>query len=318
MHLSIYFADMNSSIVVIGSSNTDMVIKTDRLPEPGETILGGTFFMNAGGKGANQAVAAARLNGEVTFITKVGNDLFGKQSIRLYKDANIDTRHITIDDNKPSGIALITVDANGENCIVVAPGANTALTTDDIDKAEEALSKASIILVQLEIPLDVVNYVAGIAKKYKTQLILNPAPARHLPEDLLSNVSIITPNKKEAEMLTGRSITDINSARQAATMLRVKGIQTVIITLGAEGALLLNDNTFTMVPSLQVSAVDSTAAGDIFNGALAVALSEGRKINEAVQFANYAAAISVTRLGAQSSAPYISEVENLINGINKK
>ncbi len=306
---------MKPSIVVTGSSNTDMVIKTEHLPAPGETILGGTFFMNAGGKGANQAVAAARLNGQVTFITKIGDDVFGKKSIQLYNDEGIDTSYISTDKNLPSGVALITVDASGENCIVVASGANAALNLTDINSAETVLGKASIILVQLEIPLSTVKYIAELAAKNNIQLVLNPAPACPLPDDLLNAVSIITPNKKEAEMLTGCNITDINTAKQAAKILAGKGIKIVIITLGAEGALILMDGNFTVVPALSVSAVDTTAAGDIFNGALAVAISEEQNIIEAVQFANHAAAISVTKLGAQASAPYRNEVNTLMNSV---
>jgi ribokinase len=214
-----------------------------------------------------------------------------------------------------SGVALITVDAKGENCIVVAPGANASLNVNDIAKAEPALYKASIILVQLEIPLEVVEYIAKFAVKNNVQLILNPAPARHLPDELLSAVSIITPNKKEAEMLTGVSITDVTSAKQAAKILSAKGVEIVIVTLGSEGALILMNDTFTEVPALVVSAVDTTAAGDIFNGALAVAISEKQNINDAVRFANRAAAISVTRLGAQASAPFRKELEELMNVI---
>src|SRR5687767_6203496 len=209
---------MKPSIVVIGSSNTDMVIKTEYLPAPGETILGGTFFMNAGGKGGNQAVAAARLNGQVTFITKIGEDVFGKKSLQLYNEEGIDTSYISADKNLPSGVALITVDNNGENCIAVAPGANAALHSNDIDKAEMALGKASIILVQLEIPLDTIKYIAAFAARNNIRLVMNPAPACTLPDNLLSKVSIITPNKKEAEMLTGCIISDINTARQAAKL----------------------------------------------------------------------------------------------------
>ena len=303
---------MKPTIVVIGSSNTDMVIKTGRLPAPGETILGGTFFMNAGGKGANQAVAAARLNGAVTFITKTGTDLFGNQSIQLYKDEGIDTTHIVSDAQHPSGVALITVDEQGENCIVVAPGANNALTIDDINKADAVLGNASIILMQLEIPVPVVDYVAALAKKRGIQVVLNPAPACALSNDLLRNISIITPNKHEAEMLTGQRITDTASAKKAALLLSDAGIKTVIITLGAEGALVLHDDEFALVPAPLVTAVDTTAAGDVFNGALVVALSEGTHVNEAVAFANAAAALSVTKLGAQASAPYRAGVDESI------
>jgi len=300
---------MKPSIVVVGSSNTDMVIQADHLPAPGETILGGTFFMMQGGKGANQAVAAARLDAQVTFIAKVGTDIFGEQSVQLYKDEGIDTSYITTDANRPSGVALITVDNNGENCIAVAQGANGALHTDDISEAQTVCKQSSLILMQLEIPLETVKYVASLAKSNNIKLVLNPAPACPLPDDLLRKVSVITPNEKEAEMLTGVKISGVDSAKEAAKMLAAKGIETVIITMGSAGALIYEKNTSEVVAAAKVKAVDTTAAGDVFNGALAVALSEGKDMIQAVQFANAAAAISVTRLGAQASAPKRKEVE---------
>jgi ribokinase len=302
-------------IVVIGSSNTDMVIKTEHLPAPGETILGGSFFMNAGGKGANQAVAAARLNGNVSFIVKVGNDVFGKQAIELFGNENINTEYIFIDDKNPSGVALITVDAKGENCIAVAQGANAFLSPEDISNAIQVLEQADIILVQLEIPIDTIEYIAAIAAQKRIPLILNPAPAFKLSDDVLSKVSVITPNETEAQLLTGIRVMDIESAKLAAALLNRKGIGTVIITMGAEGALLYQNEKYTLIPSLKVDAVDTTAAGDIFNGALTVAISEKHNVVDAIKFANCAAAISVTRLGAQASAPRRNEVELLMQKI---
>jgi ribokinase len=295
-------------IAIIGSSNTDMVIKCHHLPVPGETILGGNFFMNAGGKGANQAVAAARLNGDVTFIAKVGNDVFGTQAIELFNNEKIKTEYIFIDDKNPSGVALITVDANGENCIAVAQGANGNLLVDDLKTLTHVLEQAEIILAQLETPVATIEYAASVATQKSIQFILNPAPACKLPDELLSKISIITPNEKEAEMLTGVAIKDINDAKQAAKILSSKGIKTVIITLGEAGALLYHNNQFDLIAGKKVNAVDTTAAGDVFNGALAVALSEKKSFAEAIEFANTAAAISVTRLGAQASAPYRNEI----------
>ncbi len=303
-------------IVVIGSSNTDMVIKTEHLPVPGETVLGGNFFMNAGGKGANQAVAAARLNGSVTFIAKVGNDVFGKEAIELFNKENINTDFVFIDDKNPSGVALISVDAKGENCIAVASGANSFLSKEDIEKTTGVLENAEIILTQLETPLSTIEYVAEFAKQNNKTLILNPAPACALSDELLSKISIITPNEKEAEMLTAIEIQDVKSAKQAAKKLSCKGIKIIIITLGSEGALLYQNNEFQLVPSYKVNAIDTTAAGDVFNGALAVALSEKKLIEEAIQFANAAAAISVTKLGAQASAPTKKEFEDFITKNN--
>lgn len=299
---------MNATIVVIGSSNTDMVIKADHLPVRGETILGDHFFMNAGGKGANQAVAASRLGGKVVFITKTGNDVFGRQSAQLLNSEGIDTSYIFSDAKNPSGVALITVDKNGENCIAVFSGANATLNTADLEKAKPVIEQASIILMQLEIPIDSVNYVSSLAASKGIKIVLNPAPWQELPEILLRNIFIITPNRKEAEMLSGITVSDIDSARKAALAIRNRGVKTIILTLGPEGALVLENDTFTIVPATKVNAVDSTAAGDVFNGALAVSLAEGNPVIESTAFACHAAAISVTRMGARSSAPKKHEV----------
>ena len=298
-------------ILVVGSSNTDMVIKGDFLPGAGETVAGGTFFMNPGGKGANQAVAAARLNGNISFICKTGNDIFGRKAIQVFQEEGIDTRLAIEDPVQPSGIALIMVDNKGENCISVALGANAGLLPIDLLPAMDLIGSASIILMQLEIPLETVVHLAALASDKGLKFVLNPAPACELPDELLQKTYIITPNSTEAEMLTGIKVVDIDSAKLAAQKLKERGVKNVIITLGKSGALVLHEDVFTHVPASKVEAVDSTAAGDVFNGALVVALSEGRTIPEATEFAARAAAISVTRLGAQSSAPYRSELENL-------
>ena len=301
---------MNSNhITVIGSSNTDMVIKTSKLPAPGETILGGDFFMNAGGKGANQAVAAARLGGKVSFIAKTGDDVFGKQARQLFEIENINTNNLVIDADHPSGVALITVDAHGENCIVVAPGSNSYLTQNDIDLALEEILSSTLILMQLEIPLETVIYVANIAYKAGKKIILNPAPAAKISDDLLSKLYMITPNETEAELISGIAVTDTESAILAAQNLSERGVKVVIITLGSKGALLYTGDEARVIESPKVEAVDTTAAGDVFNGAIAVAISEGMELDEAIKFACKAAAISVTRMGAQSSAPYRKEIE---------
>jgi len=305
---------MNSpTIVVVGSTNTDMVIKASHLPQPGETILGGTFFMSAGGKGANQAVAAARLGGSVLFIAKTGYDIFAKQSIELFEKEGIDVSGIQRDHFEPSGVALITVDDKGENCIVVAPGANAALTPGDVDEVKEKIENASLLLVQLETPMETVGHVASMASSKKITFVLNPAPAAKLSDELLSKISIITPNQKETEMLTGIKVIDQSSAKRAAEFLHNKGIETVIITMGAMGAFVLHENKYSAIPGHKVNVVDTTAAGDVFNGALVVGLSEGKTMGDAVAFACKAAAISVTRLGAQASAPDRSEVESFEN-----
>lgn len=297
-----------SRILVIGSSNTDMVIKTEKLPSPGETILGGTFLMNPGGKGANQAVAAARLRGKVTFVGKRGNDLFGNQSVGLLMREGIDTQFMIKDDEYPSGVALITVDSKGENSIVVAPGANGNLVPEDIPAKLFETAKFDILLLQLEIPLVTVEYSAITASEIGIKVILNPAPAQQLSDKLLKNIWLITPNETEAEILTGIKVNNSSSAEKAAIILQKKGVKNVIITMGAAGAYVKSDSYTGMVSGKIVKTVDSTAAGDVFNGALAVALAEGKDFGKAAAFANIASSISVTRMGAQASAPYRKEI----------
>ena len=300
---------MNKKILVIGSTNTDMVVKATHLPRPGETVLGGVFLMNAGGKGANQAVAAARLDAQVTFICKTGNDIFGRQSKQLFNNEGIDTTYVFSDAEHPSGVALITVDDQAENCIVVASGANACLLPTDLANAVEVIEQSDIVLMQLEIPMETIEYVAEIAFSKGKTFILNPAPAQPLSKNLLQKVSILTPNETEAGMISGVPVTDTASAIEAARTICAMGVQTVIITLGAKGALIYTDMFQEEIPAEKVEAVDTTAAGDVFNGALAVALSENKAMTDAVRFACQAASISVTRIGAQASAPYRNEIE---------
>ncbi|MBK5722363.1 ribokinase [Dysgonomonas sp. Marseille-P4677] len=296
-------------IIVLGSCNTDMVIQTARLPVPGETIIGGEFMMTPGGKGANQAVAASRLGGNVTFITKIGNDVFGRQSLELYQNENINTDHVFLDPNNPSGVALITVDNNAENCIVVASGANKTLSKEDVDKCREEIESADILLIQLEIPLETVEYAAEIAYKAGVKVIVNPAPASFLPDNLFKNTHMIIPNMTEAEILSGVKVFDWNSAKTAADVISKKGVDIVIITLGILGALLKENGTYHEIPiEVKVKAVDTTAAGDTFCGALCVAISEGTPLTEAIRFANRAAGLSVTKMGAQVSIPYRKDI----------
>ncbi|MDY0099105.1 MAG: ribokinase [Bacteroidales bacterium] len=296
-------------IIVIGSSNTDMVVKCKKLPSPGETILGGAFLMNPGGKGANQAVAAARLKGNVTFVAKTGNDLFGEQSKLLFEKEGIDTRFLIRDQKNPSGVALIAVDENGENCIVVASGSNATLSAYDIDEEVYVTDREDVYLMQLEIPVGTVDYVAQKVFSKENRVILNPAPARQLSQELLDSVYVLTPNEIEAEILTGIKVENASSAERSAMKLLDKGVKNVVITMGAAGAYLCTPEMSKMIPVVPVKAVDTTAAGDVFNGALAVALAEGKDLEEAVGFANRAASISVTRLGAQASAPYRNELD---------
>jgi ribokinase len=299
---------MARSIYVIGSSNTDMVVKTEKLPMPGETVIGGTFFMNPGGKGANQAVAAARLGGHVTFIARVGADLFGMQAVQQFQKENIDTRFVTQDPEYPSGVALIGVDRQGENTIIVAPGSNGQLNVKDVANAFEFVEEKSIILIQLEIPQETVEFAILSGKKKNCDIILNPAPVQPVDDNALRNLSVMTPNETEAETLTGIRITDLKSAEQAAQQLHHAGVPTVIITLGSKGAFVSTGSSSKLIAAPKVIAVDTTAGGDCFNGALAVALAEGMKIEQAVEFACHAASLSVTRMGAQSSMPYRKEV----------
>jgi ribokinase len=296
-----------NEILVIGSSNTDMVVKTDELPLPGETKLGGTFFMNAGGKGANQAVAAARLGGNVTLVTKLGDDIFGRQTLEGLKKENINTSYVFFDESNPSGTALIIVNAMGENCIVVAPGANANLFPADIEKVE-TLRDATVILLQLEIPMDTIYYVAKLAKVNKQKLIINPAPAQKLNDELLRGLYLITPNETEAFDLTGILVKDEISASAAADFLLKKGVENVIITLGREGAFFQNDHLKIKANAPIVEPLDTTAAGDTFNGAITVALTENMEWDNAIRFAVRAASVSVTRMGAQSSVPYRKEI----------
>lgn len=299
-----------AKIVVIGSTNTDLVIKTERIPEQGETVIGGSFMMTAGGKGANQAVAAARMDGDVIFVTKVGDDMFGEESQRHFANENIPAEYIFTEQGSPSGVALITVDARGENCIVVAPGANDLLSRSDIDVVRSQIEAAEYLLLQLEIPMEVVEYAADVAHKAGTKVILNPAPAAPLSRELISKLYLITPNRTECQLLTARSISDEKSAESAASALLAMGAQNAIVTLGSRGALVAESGgKYELIPAQHVVAVDTTAAGDVFNGALCVALSEGRTLIEAANFATKASAISVTRMGAQSSIPYRIEIK---------
>jgi ribokinase len=295
-------------IIVIGSSNTDMVIKSSRLPASGETIIGGVFMMNPGGKGANQAVAVARMGGNVTFVSKTGNDLFGKQSIEGYKKEGIGTDSIFSDPNHPSGVALISVDAHGENSIVVAPGANGTLSIQDIEKLRTDIETAELLLMQLEIPMETVEYAAKIAFDKGVKVILNPAPAQTLSSELFKYLYMITPNKTEAEMLSGVKVTDWDSAKKAADKISEKGVDIVVVTLGSVGVLVKEGSQYHEIAVEKVEAVDTTAAGDTFNGTLCVGLSEGMTVVDTVKLACKASAIAVTRMGAQSSIPYRKEI----------
>lgn len=298
----------SKTILVIGSSNTDMTIKSDRLPSPGETIMGGVFHMGPGGKGANQAVAAKRLGGDVTFICKVGRDLFGENAVKGYQKEGIDTSH-TLYSDKASGTALILVDESGENCIAVAPGANGDITPADIDSVADVIRRADYLILQLEIPVESVVRAAKIAHEAGVYVILNPAPACKLPEEIFKYISLITPNQTESTLMTGIEVKDEASRAKAVESFHKMGVKDVIITLGSMGSLVCEGETETMIEALKVKAVDATAAGDTFCGAVCVALSEGKSLADAARFATKASALTVQKMGAQDSIPFISDIK---------
>jgi ribokinase len=296
-------------IVVVGSSNTDMVVKADRIPAPGETILGGAFVMAAGGKGANQAVAAARLGAEVTFVARLGADPLGDQAVAGYRREGILTDLVVRDPDRPTGVALIIVDARGENSITVALGANEALSPDDVERAADRIRAADAVVMQLEVPLAAVERAAALAAAAGVPVILDPAPAPDagLPAALLAHVTCLKPNESEAERLTGIRVIDVASATRAAADLRARGPRTVIVTLGAAGAVLVDDAGARHMPAHPIVAVDTTAAGDAFTGALATAVGRGGSWDDAVRLALAAGASAATRMGAQPSLPTEAE-----------
>jgi len=296
-------------ITVIGSSNTDLVAKAPRIPEPGETILGAEFITAPGGKGANQAVAAVRLGGEVTFIAKLGIDSFGDQSLENFRKDGIITDFVFRDEIAPSGVALIFVDEAGENIIAVASGANANLSPENIDQAKTAIETADVVLLQLEIPIPTIERAISIASAARIPIILNPAPAQTPnPSFLNEKLTFLTPNEIEANMLTGIQVYDEASAGKAGKELLKYGISHVIVTLGSMGAMLVNAEKSFRIPAKQVEVADTTAAGDVFNGALACAIARGDDIEDAVRYANAAATLSVTKMGAQTSIPTADEV----------
>lgn len=295
-------------IIVIGSSNVDMVMRTSHLPAPGETILGGEFFMNQGGKGANQAVAIKRLGGNLIFMAKLGNDVLGRQSVGYFKKEGIDTRYIALDEDSASGVALISVDDHAENSIVVASGANMLLNEQDVDKMLEEMCEGDILLMQLEIPLQTVEYAARKAFGKGVKVVLNPAPARSLPKELFRHLYMVTPNRIEAEMLTGIKIANDADVEKVAEEICAMGVKNVIITLGSKGCLIREEGVSYRIDAFKVEPIDTTAAGDTFNGALCVGLSEGMDLKQAAVMASKASSIAVTRMGAQSSIPYREEL----------
>lgn len=306
-------------IVVVGSANVDLVAQTPHLPEPGETVLGSGFMTAMGGKGANQAVGAARLGAAVTFVARVGDDAFGQQCLAAYAREGIDTRYVNITPETPTGIALIAVAADGENTIIVASGANMTLTPDDVARAEPAFQGADVLVLQLEVPLETSIAAARLAHRHNLRVVLNPAPAQRLPDELLREIDIITPNRIELAQMMRLSEAEVQAlpdAELAHTALKL-GPPAVVITLGAEGALVADSGGWIRVPAFEVRAVDTTAAGDAFNAGLAVALARGADLVDAVRYANACGALAATKLGAQPSLPTGAEVERLLHTVGE-
>jgi ribokinase len=300
-----------SRVCVVGSINLDLVVQTPALPTPGQTIIGGPFATFGGGKGANQAVAAARAGAHTTLIGCVGSDNYGI-GLRAALSNDIDTSQIVEREGVASGVALITVAPDGQNTIVVASGANATLSPADVDRALHAIAEADVLLLQLEVPLETSLHAATLARAAGTTVILNPAPAQALSDQLLQLVDVLVPNETEAGILSGIEPHDWDSAQAAAERLRGRGPATVIITLGSRGALLVQQDGARRVPAFNVQAIDATAAGDAFVGALAVALAEGKLLPEALRWGSAAGALAATQTGAQPSLPSRARIEGLL------
>lgn len=307
---------MSARIAVVGSLNMDLVIRAAHFPKPGETILGREFQIIPGGKGANQAVAAARLGGLVSMVGRVGEDSFGKELLRNLELVGVDGKHIHQDTDAASGVALIVVDDQGENSIVVASGSNMQLTEEDVEAAEKVISSANVLIMQLEVPLHVVKRAAQIAHDNQVVVILNPAPAKPLTSDLLRMVDLLIPNESETALLTGLPVDGQTELETAASFLIDSGIETVVITLGSRGALMAKKNENKMFSAFDVQPVDTTAAGDAFVAGLAVALGMGKSLHDAIDWGNAAGALATLRFGAQTSLPTYEEVSRMLAGEN--
>lgn len=304
-------------VVVVGSANIDIVVSCERFPKAGETMLGNEFGMYPGGKGANQASTCALLGADVRFLAKVGRDAFRDRLVESFHSNGIDTAHVLVQDDAPTGIALITVDGRGQNQIIVVSGSNMLLSASDVRENARIFDEAGVVALQLEIPLETVVEAAKCGKDAGAAVILNPAPARRLPDTLLRRVDYLTPNESEASLLSGIEVDGIESAERAARVLLDRGVGTVIVTLGAEGALLVSPDAARHFPAFRVHAVDTTAAGDAFNGALAHALGLGKNLEDAIEHANGAAAFAVTRMGAQTSLPSSAELELFLEEVDR-
>jgi ribokinase len=299
-------------VIVVGSSNTDLVVQTPRFPKPGESVLGGVFAKFQGGKGANQAVAAARAGARVTFIGHVGDDEFGHAALAALEKEGIDLTHTGIEKEAASGVALILVDAGGENLIAVAEGANLAISNTQVDQAAEAIAQCDCVLCQLEMPIATVAHLADTVESCGKLFVLNPAPANQFPDSILPSVDVLTPNLVELETLSGLPVETLDDIEKAAQSFLKKGVGAVVVTQGRDGCLAITPNESWWTAALPADARDTVGAGDCFSANLAVALAEGKSLKEAIRFATVAAGISVTRLGAQPSMPWREEIDRVL------
>ena len=304
----------NLRVLVIGSFMMDLVVRTPRVPENGETVIGSSFRRFPGGKGANQAVSAARLGGHVTMVGKLGRDLFGNEMQEVLNGEGIYTDHILRDGEASTGVGLITLDEKtGNNRIIVVPGANLRYSQVDLQSIQDVVQSSDVLMLQLEMDLHLVDAAVTMATKHQIPVILNPAPAQELDDQLLRQVTYLTPNETEAQMLSGVEVTDVHTAEEAAKILLEKGVKNVVITLGENGALLADETGTEHIPAFPTTVVDTVAAGDAFNGALAVAIAQGTPLRQAVRFANAVGALAVTKEGAIPSLPYLGDVKDFLS-----
>lgn len=309
---SFYHGQTRSKIVVVGSLHMDLTVKAERIPRIGETVLGKDFVMSPGGKGANQAVAAAKLGADVTLVGRVGADILGRELIKKTGKSGVDTNYIIEDKTRSTGVALIMVDKTGNNVIAVASGADMGCCEQDIDRAEEVIKSSDIVLLQMEIPLSVVKYAVDKAFEQNISVILNPAPAQQLADELLRKIYVLTPNEKEAETLSNVAVTDLASAKTVAKTILKRGPENVIITLGKDGAIMATKAETAHIEGMKVNAVDATGAGDAFCGALAVAISSRMSLKEAAVYSNCAGALATTKIGAQEALPTAEELRKFM------
>ncbi|MEI6290539.1 MAG: ribokinase [Chloroflexota bacterium] len=299
-------------VMIVGSYNTDLAVRTPHIPVGGETIMGSGFVIGPGGKGANQAVAAARLGADTSMLVKLGKDIFGDQAAANLVKEGVRSENLLRSTEEPTGAAFIIVDQNGENIIVVAGGANNSLSVDDVEKARPQIQQAKVLLLQLEVPLETVTRAVEIAHSAGVKVILNPAPGRNLDANLLAMVDVLTPNETEAQIITGMPVVSVQQAEAAGKKLISQGVGVVVITMGGKGSLVVSKDIVKHMPGYPVTVVDTTGAGDAFSGALAVALSEDLQLEDAVKFATAAAALQVTRFGTAPAMPYRQEVVDFL------